>query len=124
MEVSHFGDVAFHSSRRRFLRMAASGLAFTAFGRLANASDAPVYPFAEVPSSASGITWVHTAGRSATKYLPETSGPGCAFVDYDNDGWMDIYLVNSGRCDFYTPPHPLAERPLPEQSRRHIYRRY
>ena len=40
-------------------------------------------------------------------YLPETVGPGCAFLDYDNDGWMDIYLVNSGPCDFYTPPHPL-----------------
>jgi len=28
---------------------------------------------------------------------PETVGAGCAFFDYDNDGWMDIYLVNSGR---------------------------
>jgi hypothetical protein len=41
------------------------------------------------------------------KYLPETSGAGCAFLDYDNDGWMDIYLVNSGKCDFYDPPHRL-----------------
>ena len=40
-------------------------------------------------------------------YLPETTGAGCAFLDYDNDGWMDIYLVNSGACDFYTPPVPL-----------------
>ena len=32
---------------------------------------------------------------------------GCAFLDYDNDGWMDIYLVNSGPCDFYQPPQPL-----------------
>jgi hypothetical protein len=40
-------------------------------------------------------------------YLPETTGAGCAFLDYDNDGWMDIYLVNSGACDFYTPPSPL-----------------
>lgn len=40
-------------------------------------------------------------------YLPETVGPGCGFIDYDNDGWMDIYLVNSGRCDFYTPSQPL-----------------
>jgi len=41
------------------------------------------------------------------KYLPESSGAGCAFLDYDNDGWMDIYLVNSGKCDFYDPPRPL-----------------
>jgi hypothetical protein len=40
-------------------------------------------------------------------YLPETLGPGCAFLDFDNDGWMDIYLVNSGPCDFYSPPQPL-----------------
>src|SRR5581483_680973 len=40
-------------------------------------------------------------------HLPETVGAGCAFLDYDNDGWMDIYLVNSGPCDFYTPPQPL-----------------
>jgi len=40
-------------------------------------------------------------------HLPETVGAGCAFVDYDHDGWMDIYLVNSGPCDFYEPPTPL-----------------
>ncbi len=66
------------------------------------------YPFEEVPASRSGITWVHTAGKSAAKHLPETSGAGCAFLDYDNDGWMDIYLVNSGKADFYTPPRPLC----------------
>ena len=41
------------------------------------------------------------------KYLPETSGAGCAFFDFDNDGWMDIYLVNSGKCDFYKPAQPI-----------------
>ncbi len=39
--------------------------------------------------------------------MPETTGAGCAFLDYDNDGWMDIYLVNSGQCDFYAPDPPL-----------------
>jgi hypothetical protein len=33
-------------------------------------------------------------------------GPGCTFFDYDNDGWVDIYLVNSGPCDFYKPEKP------------------
>lgn len=46
-------------------------------------------------------------GRSENYYLPETTGAGCAFLDYDNDGWMDIYLVNSGKCDFYDPQPPL-----------------
>ena len=44
---------------------------------------------------------------SPNRYLPETLGPGCAFLDYDNDGWMDLYLVNSGPCDFYKPAAPL-----------------
>ncbi|HZR64738.1 MAG TPA: CRTAC1 family protein [Terriglobales bacterium] len=63
--------------------------------------------FEEIPPSLSGITWTHVNGRSPMAHLPETVGTGCAFFDYDNDGWMDIYLVNSGPCDFYTPPHPL-----------------
>jgi enediyne biosynthesis protein E4 len=63
--------------------------------------------FEQVPATKSGITWRHVNGRSAEYYLPETTGAGCAFLDYDNDGWMDIYLVNSGRCDFYDPQPPL-----------------
>jgi enediyne biosynthesis protein E4 len=63
--------------------------------------------FISVPASASGITWRHVNGRSPNYYLPETTGAGCAFIDYDNDGWMDIYLVNSGKCDFYDPNPPL-----------------
>ncbi len=73
------------------------------------ASPQPAAPFfEEVPPSASGIHWTHTGGLSSDMYLPETIGPGCAFLDYDNDGWMDIYLVNSGPCDFYTPAKPLS----------------
>ncbi len=34
-------------------------------------------------------------------------GPGCAFLDFDNDGWMDIFLVNSGPCDFWKPSRPI-----------------
>ncbi|MBO0912176.1 MAG: CRTAC1 family protein [Acidobacteria bacterium] len=64
--------------------------------------------FEEIPPSVSGISWRHVNGRSRMAHLPETVGAGCAFFDYDNDGWMDIYLVNSGPCDFYAPPRPLA----------------
>ena len=63
--------------------------------------------FEEVGPAASGITWAHENGMSPQRYLPETMGPGCAFFDFDNDGWMDIYLVNSGPCDFYQPTKPL-----------------
>jgi enediyne biosynthesis protein E4 len=74
-------------------------------GETAIASRDPL--FVSVPPSVSGITWKHVNGRSPNYYLPETTGAGCAFFDYDNDGWMDIYLVNSGRCDFYDPDPPL-----------------
>jgi enediyne biosynthesis protein E4 len=63
--------------------------------------------FEEVPASTSGISWIHENARSPQRFLPESLGPGCAFLDYDNDGWMDIYLVNSGPCDFYQPAKPL-----------------
>src|SRR3984893_10622510 len=69
--------------------------------------EARQFPFEEVLPEKSGIRWVHSSGKSPKKYLPESSGPGCAFLDYDNDGWMDIYLVNSGKCDFFTPNPPL-----------------
>jgi enediyne biosynthesis protein E4 len=63
--------------------------------------------FESVPASKSGISWRHVNGRSPEYFLPETTGAGCAFVDYDNDGWLDVYLVNSGKCDFYDPRPPL-----------------
>ncbi len=63
--------------------------------------------FEEVSASASGISWVHQNAISANRYLPETMGPGVAFLDYDNDGWVDIFMVNSGAADFYQPPAPL-----------------
>ena len=93
--------------RREFLRLLAGAAAFATSPRIARAFDKPAYPFSEVPASTSGITWTHTAGHSPEKYLPESTGAGCAFLDYDNDGWMDIYLVNSGKCDFLNPNPPL-----------------
>jgi len=85
----------------------ASALAVSGLPATVRALPEPVYPFEEIPPSVSGITWAHTSGRSPARYLPETTGPGCAFLDYDNDGWMDIYLVNSGQCDFFDPKTPL-----------------
>src|SRR6476620_8413314 len=71
-------------------------------------SQSPAKPiFVAVPPSESKITWVHDNGRSDLRQLPETCGGGGLFFDYDNDGWMDIYLVNSGPSDFFTPKTPL-----------------
>jgi hypothetical protein len=93
--------------RREFLGALAAALVLPAASRFAAAAESVPYPFSEVSASASGITWVHTAGLSPEKYLPESTGAGCAFFDYDNDGWMDIYFVNSGKCDIFTPAQPL-----------------
>lgn len=59
--------------------------------------------FADVPAVESGIRWRHDNAMSPQRYLPESLGPGVAFLDFDNDGWMDILLINSGPCDFYQP---------------------
>jgi enediyne biosynthesis protein E4 len=45
-------------------------------------------------TAAAGIKFVHNNGAFGKKYLPETLGPGVAFIDYDNDSWPDIFLVN------------------------------
>jgi len=82
-------------------------LAIADWSALARALPGSVYPFQEVPVAVTKIAWSHTAGKSPEKYLPETTGAGCAFLDYDNDGWMDIYFINSGKCDFLTPASPL-----------------
>ncbi|HEV3470205.1 MAG TPA: CRTAC1 family protein [Pyrinomonadaceae bacterium] len=63
--------------------------------------------FAEVSPKESGISWVHDNAHSPERFLPETVGAGAAFFDYDNDGWVDIYLVNSGPSDFFAPSRPL-----------------
>jgi len=41
-----------------------------------------------------GINFIHNNGAFGKRYLPETMGPGCAFIDYDNDGLPDILLIN------------------------------
>jgi hypothetical protein len=87
----------------RLAAIAGAGAALPWHGRLLAAP--PI--FEEVPASASGISWVHTNAMSADRFLPETMGPGVAFLDFDNDGWMDLFMVNSGPADFYAPPKPL-----------------
>ena len=97
----------FSLSRRGFLEALAGAAAVRGIPHVAYPTSDQGPFFSELPPSESGITWRHVNGRSPDMYLPETTGAGCGFLDYDGDGWMDIYLVNSGACDFYTPPSPL-----------------
>jgi len=50
--------------------------------------------FKDITSQA-GIRFKHNSGAFGKKYLPETMGSGACFIDYDNDEWQDIYIVNS-----------------------------
>ncbi len=62
-------------------------------GALAPGQAQPAIHFADI-TAAAGIRFTHNNGAFGKKYLPETLGPGCAFLDYDGDGWPDILLVN------------------------------
>lgn len=62
---------------------------FDAFAATAN----PGFRFVDVTAS-SGLQFRHNSGAFGGKFLPETLGSGCAFLDYDGDGWHDILLIN------------------------------
>jgi len=88
--------------------IAATGSAETAASPSPSVSSLPPLPekfapveFTDVTAQA-GIKFRHNNGAQGKKYLPETNGSGCAFLDYDNDGWQDILFVNS--MDFEDAP--------------------
>ena len=82
-------------NRRDFLRRCGGGLAASTWPRDAFAQPAstPAFQLADVTASA-GLRHVHNNGAYGGKLLPETLGSGCAFLDYDADGWQDILLMN------------------------------
>lgn len=92
------------SQRARLYRVLAC-LAVCSVGQQVRA--APIR-FEVVPADASGIRWVHVNGMSDERHLPETVGAGVAVLDFDSDGWLDIYFVNSGPADFYQPDSRLS----------------
>jgi hypothetical protein len=65
--------------------------------------------FKDIAEKAGLTTWRHTMGTPEKNYILETTGSGVALLDYDNDGWLDIYLVNGSTFDALTgktePPH-------------------
>jgi hypothetical protein len=91
-------------NRRSFLLglagfASASGLRLTGYGcEEARAATQPAYSdpgfrLTDV-TGAAGIQFRHNSGAFGGKFLPETLGSGCAFLDYDADGWQDILLIN------------------------------
>jgi hypothetical protein len=89
-------------NRRAFLAeiLAGGALASASLSRAgsalispADSSAAPGFKFTDV-TNAAGIRFRHNSGAYGGKLLPETLGSGCAFLDYDGDGWQDILLIN------------------------------
>ncbi len=72
------------------------------------AATAQTIQFRDITAQA-GIHFTHNNGAFGKKWLPETMGPGCAFIDYDNDGYPDILLVNGE--DWPAHPHAGATTP-------------
>ena len=55
--------------------------------------------FKDIAKESGLATWHHTMGTLEKKYILEATGSGVALLDYDNDGWMDIYMVNGSTFD-------------------------
>jgi hypothetical protein len=70
------------------------------------ATPPPSGHFTDIRTSA-GITFVQDSTQTDEKYYLETMGTGLAWLDYDQDGLMDLYLVQTSATDAYKPAHPL-----------------
>jgi hypothetical protein len=92
----------------------ALGLSFTSTAQSQQPPQSPPSKihFEDITRQAN-IHFTHNNAASGKKYLPETMGSGVAFLDYDNDGWQDIFLVNGE--DWPTP----SQNPSPNSKKRH-----
>ncbi|HEY1995270.1 MAG TPA: CRTAC1 family protein, partial [Edaphobacter sp.] len=55
--------------------------------------------FQDVAQKAGLTTWKHTMGTPEKHYIIEANGSGVGLIDYDNDGWLDIYFVNGSTVE-------------------------
>ena len=74
-------------------------------GQLSQAVPTRLPTFRDVARSV-GLDFVHVNGASEQRFFPEIVGSGGLFFDFDNDGWLDVFLVDGGSLP--TPPLPAA----------------
>jgi hypothetical protein len=71
------------------------------------AQDAPITVRYTDIRKVAGINFLQDSTQTDQKYYLETMGTGVGWIDYDQDGLMDLYFVQSAATDIYKPPHPL-----------------
>ena len=76
-----------------------SSTASTGPSRLGGSSKTGPIIFQDVAEAAGLTSWHHKAGTTEKRLILEAKGPGVCLLDYDNDGWLDIYLVNGSTYD-------------------------
>ncbi len=101
-------------NRRSFLQgiaglASSTQLPLRALSAQAGPAAAPGFRFVDVTAHA-GIHFQHNSGAYGGKFLPETLGSGCAFLDYDRDGWQDILLINGMNWPGHDSPNHKAQR--------------
>ena len=95
-------------SRRKFVRSIFKGAAIFTFDQLLPALPPLGVQFINVARESGLQTKTIYGGEKKNRYLVETTGCGAAFIDYDNDGWLDIFLVNGTR---FQPDWPAGQAP-------------
>src|SRR5690349_19812263 len=104
--VETSGNLLAGLSRRRFLRALSIGAVGSLLPETLFAATTPAVPIFSDVTAEAGITWRHFNGVSPDRHLIETMGGGVGFFDFDNDGWLDIFLLNGGET-----PRGKSEKP-------------